>query len=240
MTLGLVVLGLLGLLAPITTVGEVPLVQVGVDGLACPFCAYGLEKKLKKLPGVKQFDINIKQGEATLSMEEGTDPDLDAMRAAVKAAGFTVRDLTITAIGTVTSQDQVVVLNVRDSPQRYALRSQDTIESDARLAGFAERSALVSVTGRLHDHAEDLPDLTIDRVEPVETVLLTVKGMTCEKCDERITALLAKQEGVYRISVDLASKYVAVESIGRVLDASSLITVINAAGFEASLAEEQP
>ena len=31
-----------------------PAYQLHVDGLACPFCAYGLEKKLGAVPGVQE------------------------------------------------------------------------------------------------------------------------------------------------------------------------------------------
>ena len=29
---------------------------VGIDGLACPFCAYGIEKQIQKLEGVEQVE----------------------------------------------------------------------------------------------------------------------------------------------------------------------------------------
>ena len=36
--------------------------QLRVDGLACPFCAYGIEKKLGALEGVQSVETNIKDG----------------------------------------------------------------------------------------------------------------------------------------------------------------------------------
>ncbi|HKJ69710.1 MAG TPA: hypothetical protein VKA68_17270, partial [bacterium] len=38
---------------------ENPDITIQVKGLACPFCAYGLEKKLGKLNGVKQVYIGL-------------------------------------------------------------------------------------------------------------------------------------------------------------------------------------
>ncbi len=41
------------------TQAQVTSLTVSVDGLACPFCAYGVEKKLKRVEGVKSIDVRI-------------------------------------------------------------------------------------------------------------------------------------------------------------------------------------
>ena len=51
---------------------DVKSLTVKVDGLACPFCAYGLEKKLKKVEGVEQLNIDINIGEVVLNVASGT------------------------------------------------------------------------------------------------------------------------------------------------------------------------
>ena len=40
---------------------ELTYVKVEVKGLACPFCAYGLEKKLKEEDGVKSIKIDVEE-----------------------------------------------------------------------------------------------------------------------------------------------------------------------------------
>ena len=37
--------------------------ELRVDGLACPYCAYGIEKKIKALGGVDKGSIEIKLNE---------------------------------------------------------------------------------------------------------------------------------------------------------------------------------
>lgn len=37
--------------------------MVQVDGLGCPFCAYGLEKKFKEFKGIKDVKIDIETGD---------------------------------------------------------------------------------------------------------------------------------------------------------------------------------
>ena len=58
--------------------------------MSCPFCAYGAEKKLKKLDGVTELEIVLETGLATLTMEEGADVSNDTLLEAVEDAGFEV------------------------------------------------------------------------------------------------------------------------------------------------------
>ena len=46
---------------------------VGIDGLAFPFCAYGIEKQIQKLEGVEQVETNIRLGQLRIQMLEGED-----------------------------------------------------------------------------------------------------------------------------------------------------------------------
>lgn len=65
--------------------------RVGVDGLACPFCAYGIEKRLSSIDGVKDVKVDIKKGEVIVTMAEGADLTEQLAREKVKEAGFTLR-----------------------------------------------------------------------------------------------------------------------------------------------------
>ncbi|MFQ5641749.1 MAG: heavy-metal-associated domain-containing protein, partial [bacterium] len=66
-----------------------------MDGLACPFCAYGLEKKLKKIEGVEKLEIRVNDGVAILYFQEGANIDKDQIAKKVKEAGFTPRKVQI-------------------------------------------------------------------------------------------------------------------------------------------------
>lgn len=69
-----------------------PTYRIHVDGLACPFCAYGLEKRLKKVDGVKEIEADIGAGTITVTMAEGKTLGKEQARKAVKKAGFTLGD----------------------------------------------------------------------------------------------------------------------------------------------------
>lgn len=65
-----------------------------VDGLACPYCAYGIEKKLKQIEGVEKIDVNLEKGLVTVDVREGVTLTEPRMKQLFKDAGFTYRSMT--------------------------------------------------------------------------------------------------------------------------------------------------
>ncbi len=65
--------------------------RLRVDGLACPFCAYGVEKKLKNTEGVIGVDIQINDGIVLVTVEDGARFDEAQARRIMEEAGFTLR-----------------------------------------------------------------------------------------------------------------------------------------------------
>lgn len=65
--------------------------KLHVDGLACPFCAYGIEKKLNAIKGVQGVGVDIASGTVNVTMAEGASLDEATAKQAVKDAGFTLR-----------------------------------------------------------------------------------------------------------------------------------------------------
>jgi len=81
----------LALVWSITALADGTRYQMRVDGLACPFCAYGIEKKLSSIEGVDDIQVDIRKGEVIVIMAEGILLDEDLAREKVKEAGFTLR-----------------------------------------------------------------------------------------------------------------------------------------------------
>ncbi len=69
-------------------------IKIQVDGLSCPFCAYGLEKNLKKLKGAKDVFISVEYGYTTFNVPKDKQPTEDELKKIVKNANFTVREIT--------------------------------------------------------------------------------------------------------------------------------------------------
>lgn len=63
--------------------------MVQVDGLGCPFCAYGLEKKFKEFKGIKNVKIDIETGDFSFSYPSEKILTLAAVEKQVEKAGYT-------------------------------------------------------------------------------------------------------------------------------------------------------
>ena len=61
------------LLSATSTYAQRDEVTAVVEGLGCPFCAYGLEKKFKKVKGIKHVKILIEEGIFTFSVPSETE-----------------------------------------------------------------------------------------------------------------------------------------------------------------------
>lgn len=69
-----------------------PVYTLQADGLACPFCAFGIEKELSGIEGVLAVETDLKTGTVTITMVENASLEEDTAEHAVEAAGFTMRE----------------------------------------------------------------------------------------------------------------------------------------------------
>lgn len=65
--------------------------ELGVDGLGCPFCAYGVEKQLNSVEGVEKVDVHIERAVVVVTMDAEAALDEDTAKQAVEDAGFSLR-----------------------------------------------------------------------------------------------------------------------------------------------------
>ncbi|MEE9279182.1 MAG: heavy-metal-associated domain-containing protein, partial [Myxococcota bacterium] len=97
----------------------------------CPFCAYGVEKKLLAVPGVARIEVLINEGKIILALAEGATLDVTALDAAVEKAGFTLRGLLVRdALGTLSRGSGDELLLTSSDPRAIFLvkfDEEDTI-----------------------------------------------------------------------------------------------------------------
>ena len=96
------------------TLAQVEKVEIGVDGLACPFCSYGLEKKLKKVKGVGEVKIYVDKSLAVLKQKKDQSIVVDELESAVQDAGFTPGEITATVVGKVKESDGTLIFSPND------------------------------------------------------------------------------------------------------------------------------
>ncbi len=86
-------------------VGEVARAEIlnadlQVHGMACPFCAFGIEKKLLDVEGVTKVEVLLDEGRLQLQLAPGNAATPAAFEAAVEKAGFELADLAVEVRGT--------------------------------------------------------------------------------------------------------------------------------------------
>jgi len=76
--------------------------ELRVDGLACPYCAYGIEKKIKALDGVDKTSVEIKLNDGLVIFQADTpEPMTEAsLKTLINDAGFTLRHFQVQPLTT--------------------------------------------------------------------------------------------------------------------------------------------
>ncbi len=92
--------------------------SVQVDGLGCPFCAFGLEKKFKEFKGIKKIAIEMETGTLTFTYPSEKALSLETVEAQVTEAGYTpVETRIIRADGSVEENMGVLVANTGNAEE---------------------------------------------------------------------------------------------------------------------------
>ena len=72
---------------------------VTVQGMQCPFCAYGIKKHLAKLPGVTRVDVELAKNQAIVTFAPAAKVTDAQIQQAIRKAGFTPGKIEWQSIG---------------------------------------------------------------------------------------------------------------------------------------------
>ena len=70
-------------------------ITVKVDGIGCPFCAMGLQKKFEKVEGVKNIEIDLKTGLLSFEIDDSFGFNANKIAMKVKEAGYKPTEISI-------------------------------------------------------------------------------------------------------------------------------------------------
>lgn len=87
--------------------GQISVLSMNVEGMTCASCVTRVEKTLKRINGVENASVNLATEKATVRFDSSR-VSLDAMRAAVADAGYTLRLPELAADASVPAVDQVI------------------------------------------------------------------------------------------------------------------------------------
>ncbi|GMR18220.1 MAG: hypothetical protein BMS9Abin33_0626 [Gammaproteobacteria bacterium] len=88
-----ILIGLFGLLFLQNVFAAGTRYEMRVDGLACPFCAYGIEKKLKAVEGTSDISVDLDKGLVKVNIAEGKELTEAQVKKLFQDAGFTYRSM---------------------------------------------------------------------------------------------------------------------------------------------------
>lgn len=123
-----------------------------VFGMDCAPCAYGMEKGLKKLDGVKRVEVSLNKGKAVLELSPGNKLTLGQIRDAVRRSGFTPKDATVSLTGTLKRAGKQLALKVDDITEHPLAASNAGREKWAGLQKLKDGQS-VRVRGRVPEEA---------------------------------------------------------------------------------------
>ncbi|KKK99351.1 hypothetical protein LCGC14_2633630 [marine sediment metagenome] len=129
--------------------GEAGKVQVKLDGLVCTFCAYNLEKKLKRIEAVEDLEILVNAGLAEFKIKEGKSIDVDEIKKAVKDGGFTPRDIVVTIKGRIEEADGQMTLRVDNVSDIFILKDNKMLKDI--ITSEKAQDKIVTVTGLVQE-----------------------------------------------------------------------------------------
>jgi len=87
---------LVSLMVSVTSLASEPEYYLGVQGVACPYCAFGVEKQLNKVQGVKSVIVDIGESRVRVTMDESAVLNEQQARQAVEDAGFSLESFSQT------------------------------------------------------------------------------------------------------------------------------------------------
>ncbi|MBI2118481.1 MAG: heavy-metal-associated domain-containing protein [Elusimicrobia bacterium] len=103
------------------------LIKINVKGLTCPFCAYGLEKRLQET-GADNVKINVDKGQAQISYTKQNAIDFNQLKEAVKKGGFTPGTIEMNAKGSLNQKDGRWTFKLADSEDLFLVKKDEVSE----------------------------------------------------------------------------------------------------------------
>jgi len=140
-------------------------VQVRIDGLTCPLCAYGLEKRLKKMDDVASISLDQPNGLLRAKAKPGKMIDLDTLTAAITGTGFTPRQIQVTVTGRMEQWNGRPTLFVADE-ERLFLAPPEKVQEVQKALGKGHQLVTISgVASHPDEHKEHPFTVAITKFE---------------------------------------------------------------------------
>jgi copper chaperone CopZ len=237
--------------------GSVERVIVHVDGMACPFCAHNIEKRMKTLEGVDTktaFTVSVERGLAELAWRQHVEFDPAAVRDQIRRAGFTPAAILITAVGAIEPDEadgerlQLVSDKTGRSFGLDSAERADRLESYSALGKYVRETAdqnalfIARVTGEVIGEGPGWR-LILHQWQPVvfgAEIVLSVGPLTCENCSVRVVRALGGLPDVVHAEADHEGDRVRLWTRSAQPDLDAVRRAIEQAGFKVNHVHVEP
>ena len=160
-------------------IAQVQGVEMQVNGMTCPFCVYGIEKKLEAVEEVQSVSSNLKRGTIFIELKNNKPINIGRLNEAIHESGFTPGGKKINATGKlttyklegkenpalkVTGSGQVFLLT--GAPDHETVEFIDPEELEKLENASGNGSEEITITGYIHSHPSRVPPaLSIESFE---------------------------------------------------------------------------
>jgi len=144
---------------------QVHTLTVTVAGMSCPFCAFGVEKRLKKVEGVGSITVSMKDGTAAMSARKGQSINFSQVPAAIRKAGFTPGTVRVVVSGTVKADDKQRLFLQFDSEHLPLAELKEPLREE--LLSRVMSGEPVEVRGIVHQEMDGTWTLLPESLSPV-------------------------------------------------------------------------
>ena len=104
-------------------------IYIRADGLACYFCAYGLERFFKKSGKIAWYDMNMKEGIVEIGFTKGKSIlGVKALKQYVYDAGFSPREIKAEFVGTLSRTQRGYSFKVTETGQIFPVDANKVIK----------------------------------------------------------------------------------------------------------------
>ncbi|HEY3317959.1 MAG TPA: heavy metal translocating P-type ATPase [Coriobacteriia bacterium] len=240
------------------------ILQLRVSGMRCRSCEQLLVETVGAVSGVEAVSASADEGMLTAYV--AGEPDVDAVRKAVVAAGFVPGDVVARGNGHDEEPAQAEPLvapmpvhhecaDAGEVPVAQGWTAEETPRpaepAPVAVAVPADESSIPetgqcpvpeAVVASLEAEGilPSVPDPSARETGETESGTFAVSGMTCASCAAVIEKVLGKTPGIVSANVNLASEKLNATWDPAVIDANRVIAAVKAAGYDAAPLNEVP
>lgn len=155
-------------------------IALRVDGLSCPFCAYGLEKKITGIKDVRDYDVDMKEGKVFIRLKSDAQIEINSFYKVVEEAGFTLRSISLRVKGKIQQSEEGLILVTERNREKFLLFESEALlkkyhqgklpkaledNMEKKLIGIKEQGKEVLIEGVIHEHEGFPAGLAVERLE---------------------------------------------------------------------------